>query len=127
MRYKITYKGQGFSNNDFYSAAHWYKRKQLKDKYSKIFNELIENSELDTLDCYKIGVKYNSNHDPSNIVGMLKVFEDVLTGGYNRKTQKYSFKVIIKDDSKKYCKGVFIEPDLELDHNTFEFIVDEYI
>jgi hypothetical protein len=121
----MEFQGQGFSLNDFYSQGHFSKRVALKDKYSDIFRSLIDEAGVTYMAKYTLTCIYNSAHDPSNISGMIKVFEDAMTGYYNRRSKKYKYPPLVQDDSKKYCKGIYIEPDLSLKKNTFKFIIEE--
>lgn len=119
--YFITFEGQGFSANDFYAQRHHMARSNIKNKYGKIFRSLIEEAGVTPMLEYTIDVEYNSRHDPSNISGMLKVFEDALAGMKKSKTKTSMFSPLIPDDSKLYCKGISIKPDLKLKLNTFKF------
>lgn len=123
--WEITYKGPGISLNDFYSQGHWHKRVGIKNKYSAIFRDLIEKAGVEKLDQYSLLCIYNSRHDPSNISGMIKLFEDTLAGNKSRVKKTFRYTPLIGDDSKKYCKGIHIVPDLSLKINTFKFILTE--
>jgi hypothetical protein len=120
--YMITHQGQGFSLNDFYSQGHFSTRAKLKDTYADIYHGLIEQAKLVPMEEFSLLVFYNSAHDPDNIVGMSKVFCDVLTGGGGRKKEK-KYPVYIPDDGKKNLKFVGICPDISLAKNTFQFML----
>lgn len=123
--WEITYIGKGVSLNDFYSQGKFYKRVNIKNTYSEIFRNLIDKAKVEFIDQYVLTCIYNSRHDPSNIAGMIKMFEDTLTGDKNRKTGIYKYPPLIADDSKKYCKGIEIYPDLKMKANHFKFIIKE--
>lgn len=125
--WEILYTGKGVSLNDFYSQGHFYKRNELKKKYAKIFSELIADSGLVPIEKYILTCYFNSRHDTSNVAGMVKMFEDTLAGDHNRRKGFgiYEYPRMIPDDSKKYCLGIEIYPDLELPANTFKFIIKE--
>lgn len=124
-KWEMLYVGQGVSLNQFYSQGHYYRRNEIKNKYTDIFRGLIEDSNVEFLDKYKITCYYNSRHDPLNVAGTIKMFEDALAGCYNRKKKEYKYPPLIKDDSKEYCKGIEIYPDLKLKNNSFKFIIEE--
>lgn len=111
--YVVTrYEGKGVSLNDYYSSKHWTHRNRLKNNYSNIFNSLMDSS-IGDFQCeekYGLCVIYNSRHDPDNVTGLSKIFQDCL-----KKRE------IIKDDSKKFCKFFCIINNNELPLNTFDF------
>lgn len=119
--YEIVYKGKGFSANDFYSQRNYFLRQRIKNVYGRIFRDLIEEAGVEKMEQYGIDVEYNSRHDPSNISGMLKVFEDSLAGMKKSKKKTSMFEPLIPDDSKFYCKWVSIKPNLKLKSDTFKF------
>ena len=121
----MLYTGKGVSLNQFYSQGHFYKRNQIKDEYVKKFREIIEEAGVEFVDKYKITCYYSSRHDPLNVSGTIKMFEDSLAGCYNRKIMEFKYPPLIPDDSKKYCRGIEIYPDETLNNNTFKFIVEE--
>lgn len=123
--WEVTFQGQGFSLNDFYSQGHYYKRSKIKNEFSDKFRKLIDEAGVKEIDKYIITFFFNSRHDTSNVTGMIKVFEDTLMGNPNRKKGTYKFPPLIKDDSSKYCKGIEVYPDENLEHNTFKFIIKE--
>ena len=123
---EFVYEGAGVSFNQIYSQGTWYTRSSIKKKYRSIFNVLIEsNKDLCWIDKYVIDLSYNSRHDPDNVVAMEKVFIDALKQEVSRdgKIIKQGY---IKDDSKKYCRGVILRPDEELPFNTFKFTLYRY-
>lgn len=121
----MVYVGKGISLNTFYSQGHYYKRNQIKDEYTNIFRKLQEDAGVEYIDKYKITCLYNSRHDPLNVAGTVKMFEDALAGCYNRRTLSFKYPPLIKDDSKAYCRGIEIYPDEALEKNTFKFIIEE--
>ena len=124
-KWEVIFKGKGFSLNDFYSQGHYSRRSQIKDKFSDKFRKLIDSAKVEKIDKYKLTCIFNSRHDPSNICGMIKVFEDTLAGNPNRKKGFFKFPPLIMDDNKKYCKGIQIYPNEELTLNTFIFVIEE--
>jgi hypothetical protein len=117
--YKIVYKGKPFSLNDIYQSGNskggWYLRKKLKDKYGKIFSDLLDEhyagGYLKKFDKFYLAVLYNSKHDADNIVGMSKVFADTLRPKY------------VPNDTKKHFKGLMVFVDERLSMNEFEFLI----
>lgn len=121
MEYNITYVGKGFSANDFYAQRHYHFRQNIKNTYGRVFRSLIEEAGVEPMEQYGIDVEYNSRHDPTNISGMLKVFEDALAGMKKSKKKTSMFDPLIPDDSKYHCKWASIRPNLKLKTNTFKF------
>lgn len=109
--FKVVYNGKGVSLNDYYSAGHWSKRSNLKNKYKKIFNDLFDTAELEHMNKYSIIIRYNSRHDVDNVTGLEKIFVDTL-----RETW-------VREDNKKYYRGYMVFPDEKLPKNTFEFYI----
>ena len=104
--YEIVFNGKAFSLNDFYNNNNWYIRKKIKDEYGDKFHELIEEAKVEPFDQYKIELVYNSRHDITNTIGMVKVFEDTLTGGQNKKIVKgaeliFGFQLKLKAGEEK--------------------------
>lgn len=109
----ITYSGQGISLNDWYGGnGGWYKRKNLKDKYSLIFSKLLSEKDIPEIHQFTMGLTFNSRHDTDNTVAMLKMFVDTLKGKY------------IKEDSKEYYKGLTIDYDSTLPKQTYVFTIN---
>ena len=121
---EITYTGKGVSLNDFYSQGHWSKRSQIKKKYRKIFDVLLEESKLQWLDKFYLLITYNSRHDPDNVIGMGKVFVDALKQESN-KAGDIIREGYIREDDKRYYRGVAVFPDESLPMNTFKFLLIE--
>lgn len=122
----IIYTGRGVSLNKFYSQGHWSTRSNIKNIYRKIFIKLLdENKDIRWIDKYFLSIYYNSAHDPDNVIGMEKVFTDSLKQEKDR-SGNIIYEGYIKDDSKKYCRGVVILPDESLPRNTFKFVLYEY-
>lgn len=109
----ITYQGQGISLNDWYSAkGGFWRRKQLKDQYSKIFNELLQKQDIPEIRAFTMQLDFNSRHDTDNTVAMLKMFVDTLKGKY------------IKEDTKEFYKGLVINYDSRLPKQTYVFTIN---
>ena len=126
-QWEVVYIGKGVSLNDFYSQGHYYKRNELKKKYTAIFHELISEAGVEPIDKYILTCYFNSRHDTSNVSGMIKMFEDTLAGVHNRRKgyEVYEYPRLIPDDDKSHCLGIEIYPDLELPKNCFKFIIKE--
>ena len=115
--HKFKYSGAGVSNNQYYKSSHWTQRNKLVNEYHEIILDFI-GDKLDGKDLDKFGLLlfYNSRHDTDNIVGFGKIFVDVLNKELN----------VIKEDNKHHYKVCMTAPDLDLPHNTFEFLLIEY-
>jgi hypothetical protein len=116
--YTIIYKGKAFSLNDIYASGNqkgaFFKRKNIKDKYSKIFKSLMEESEeLVPFDKFYLCITYRSRHDADNVVGMGKVFVDTL-----REDKKW-----VPDDGTKHFRGMLTFVDEDLEQNEFRFTI----
>jgi hypothetical protein len=68
------------SLNGWYAGMHWTKRKQIKDKYTKIvkqqFKEVLSKSNQ-----YEVSYKFEFKKNPldaSNCVAMVKMIEDII-------------------------------------------------
>jgi hypothetical protein len=113
--YTIRYEGKAFSLNQLYAQGHWSIRKNLKDKYEKIFAKLMEDAEskgqLKSFEQYYLVIFYKSRHDVDNVVGMGKVFADTLTGRY------------VNNDNQKHYRGFCTFVDDDLDQNVFDFMI----
>jgi hypothetical protein len=121
--YAVTYVGSGVSNNTFYSGGGgrggWRVRSSLKNKYSKLFQSLIDKVSIPWMDVYQISIVYNSKMDPGNVAAMEKIFTDTIKE--ERLKGVVTKKGLIYDDSKKYCKGVMLIPDDSLPKDTYRF------
>jgi hypothetical protein len=111
--YEFSYVGKIFSLNDLYRQGHWSVRSSLKNKYKKIFSEMLKEAEVLFCNKFYLIVFYNTRHDPDNIVGVIKVLVDSMKGK------------LIPDDNKKYFKGLAIFPDSTLSPGTVQFILIE--
>jgi hypothetical protein len=112
--YTISYHGQGVSLNQFYSGGHWSIRNKLKSKYHEIFAKLLDTSKVKKVNQCSLLMFFNSRHDVDNVVGLEKLFMDTIKGGY------------LKEDDKRFYKGLMIFHDDQLPLNTFEFIILEH-
>jgi hypothetical protein len=95
----LEWKDVDISLNKWYASRHWHFRNKEKEFWTAIFMKLLP-KRLKQVDKYKLHLRYNSRLDPTNTITMLKLAED---------TMKKNHYII--DDTKKYCKGVSIEPD----------------
>ena len=96
----IKWKNDHISLNDWYGSKHWTVRQKAKNKWCKIFKELLNGGPAVNFSTYDITLTYNSRLDSSNTIAMIKICEDTMV--------KLG---IIKDDTKQYCKGVHLIPD----------------
>ena len=111
----IEWQGQHVSLNDLYSMNNWRKRHQIKKYWRGVFGEMIESVGIDSMEEYELFVYYNSRLDPSNVSAIVKLFED---------TAKQ--KGVIIDDSKKYCRGIHIIPDLEMKSKSYKIVLRKH-
>jgi hypothetical protein len=125
--YEVTYIGKGVSLNDFYSQGKFYFRNKIKKEYTELFNGLIQEAGVQPIEKYILTCYFNSRFDTSNVSGMIKMFEDTLAGVHNRRKGYgvYEYPRLIPDDSSKYCMGIEIYPDFNLEKNTYKFIIKE--
>jgi len=112
---KVSWEGSHISLNDWYGSNHWTNRHTQKLRWHDFFKSLLANEPVLNFETYEITLVYNSRLDPSNTVAMIKLFEDTM--------KKMG---IIKDDSKKYCKGIQVIPDLNLKSKEYTIIVTGY-
>lgn len=113
MKYYYNVEENPISLNDWYGSRHWSIRKKQKDTWFKLLKKVIEANEPSDVERYKIELRVNSRHDPSNVITVIKFFEDTLKElGY------------IIDDSPKYCRGVLIVPDETLKKKSFTLILE---
>lgn len=105
--WKIKYQGKAPSLNDWYSGKHWYKRMETKQHYGKIFEDLLEEAGVERMDKFQISILFNSRLDTDNVVGLSKILVDTMKGKY------------FTEDSKRFYRGLLIQPDESLPHNTY--------
>lgn len=110
-RYEVSWEGH-FSLNKLYEGGHWTRRNGLKQKWKATYMALIAEAKIPKIARYTLEIRYNSRLDPSNVTGMLKVFEDTLTE-----------MGIIPDDSKKFCRGIGIVPDESLKSGSYVAVI----
>lgn len=123
---EVVYKGKGVSFNAIYSAGTWQTRSSIKNKFRKIFLGLLaDNADIHWLQRYVLDVSYNSRHDPDNVIAMEKVFVDTLKQKVDPEGN-IEYDGFIRDDSKKYCRGIVLRPDESLPYDTFKFVLYEY-
>jgi hypothetical protein len=112
-QYIYTVHENPISLNDWYSAKHWTHRNKQKQIWQERFFPIIMNNKPSGVDQYKLKMLFNSRHDPSNVITMIKLFEDSLVS--------HGF---LKSDTKKHCKGITIEPSEELPKKSFVIILE---
>lgn len=87
------------SLNKWYANRHWSFRNKEKEFWANLFLKILPKNPK-RIDTYSLYLRYNSRLDPTNTIPMIKICEDTMKkNGY------------IIDDTKKYCKGVVIQPD----------------
>jgi hypothetical protein len=72
-----------------------------------------------------VDLSYNSRHDPDNVVAMEKIFIDTIKQDVDPQGNVL-YEGYIKDDSKRYCRGVILRPDESLPYNSFKFALYDY-
>lgn len=87
------------SINKWYQNRHWSFRHKEKQFWANLFIRMLPKRARQA-DKYTIYMRYNSRLDPTNVTAMVKLAEDTLKKNY-----------YLTDDTKKYCKGIVIEPD----------------
>lgn len=102
---EVVYKGKWTSVNDLRNK-HWRANQGLKKQRRELFRGLILEQEPKPINKFKVHVRFNSKIDTDNVT--LKFFLDALKDVG-----------VIKDDNKKFNRGVNIEPDESLDFNTY--------
>ena len=113
--YTFMYTGPVVSQNKTFAGMHWAKRKALTDKWHGIFGKLLVSAGVQPMARFKLHLRYNSRHDADNLVLTCKWLVDSMKGKY------------VEDDTKKYYRGIAIEPDESLSHNTFVFTITELL
>ena len=104
----IEWSDKQISNNAWYQAPHWAVRSKNKNDWRAFFTPLIKQAGVPLLPQYRLLLEFNSRLDPSNTIAMVKLFEDTLKNVG-----------LIHDDSKKYCKGIIVEPNDDLPSKTY--------
>lgn len=93
------WQGADISLNKFYSSPHWTVRSREKNFWKDLFSR-IPIKYTPPINEFQITLKYNSRLDVDNTILHCKFLIDYLR----------SIDIII-DDTKKYYKGLHIEPD----------------
>lgn len=91
--------GKHVSLNTWYSGTHWTKKNKEIQVWHAFFKSYLT-LPYPKFNKYRIELSYNSRLDPSNVVPMIKLCEDTLQG-----------LGIIQNDTKEFCRGIFIVPD----------------
>lgn len=114
---KVIFEGKGISLNEWYSGkGGWRARHTKVNKYKGAFSALMLEAGMHLKPKYQkatVRLDYNSRLDPDNAIAMVKIFIDCFKVHY------------IKEDDKRYIRGVMIHPDETLDKNTYVFTVEE--
>lgn len=105
--YTFTYSGAWLSLNTIYSTHRWLRNQEKKAWMGK-FRQMLVEAEIPALEAFPLHIRYNSRSPCDNLTGGSKILVDTMRG-----------LGIIPDDSKHYYRGVTIEPDLALGHNTY--------
>lgn len=111
----FTHNGPIISSNKTHAGLHWSKRKALVDKWHSIFLDLLAEAQVEPVQALKVHLRYNSRNDVDNTVFVLKLCVDSMKGTY------------LADDTKRYYRGLHIEADETLPHNTFIFTIQELL
>lgn len=92
--FKVTDK---YSLNRIYSGVHWATRKKQADEMHRLVALSVKAQSIDKIveNPIELELYFNSRLDCSNHGYLTKMIEDALKG------------VIIKDDTKKYVKGIY--------------------
>ncbi len=102
---EVVYKGKWTSTNDLRNK-HWRANQGLKVQRRALFKGLILEQKPQPMEKFKVHVRFNSKIDTDNVT--LKFFLDALKDSG-----------VIKDDNKKFNRGIIIEPDESLEFNTY--------
>jgi len=103
------------SLNDWYSSEHWTKRNKTKDFWHKFFKDSLPTTKP-FFKKYSITLEFNSRLDVSNTITMIKLCEDTLKK-----------EGVIIDDSKQYCRGVYLIPVDEMKKFSYKITVKNEI
>ena len=95
------------SLNEWYSSKHWSNRNKIKNEWHKFYKSFLI-APYPKFDKYRIELDYNSRLDPSNTIPMIKLLEDALVENG-----------VIINDTKEYCKGLNIVPNLSLKNKSY--------
>lgn len=111
--YTFTYSGKVVSNNKTYSGMHWTKRNALTELWHGTFTRLMSDAGVQPMQRFALHLRFNSRHDVDNLSLLTKWAVDAMKGRY------------IPDDTKKHYRGIHVEADETLPHNTFVFTLTE--
>lgn len=111
MKRIFEYTGAIVSNNDA-KKMHWRTLKKKIDSQKIEFMSIIRNKRKFVFDKFKVLLRYNTRHDPDNLVFTMKTFIDQL---------KINGRIL--EDSPKHCRGIAVEPDEQLKKGTLIFEV----
>lgn len=107
----ISWSKDHVSLNEWYSSKHWSNRNKVRNKWHEKFQKAIP---LGTkkFNKYQIALEYNSRLDPCNTITMVKLCEDAL--------QELN---IIEKDTKEYCRGVYLIPNISMKKNHYRIFI----
>jgi len=106
-QYTFTYSGAWLSLNAVYSTHRWLRIKE-KNIWKEKFSIILADVEIPALEAFKLHIRYNSRMDCDNLTGGSKILVDTMRAVG-----------IIAEDNKHIYRGISIEPDLNLRHNTY--------
>lgn len=107
--FKIVYDGDITSANKIWAGGHWGARSAMKNKYRKIFSELLVDAKTKPMNDVSLIVFFNTRHDVCNLSSITKVLMDTVKGQY------------IPDDNTKHFKASLVAHDSNLAKGTVEF------
>jgi Holliday junction resolvase RusA-like endonuclease len=105
MTFEIEYKGEWVSVNDLRNK-HWRTLNGWKNKYRKIYGELLREANIPKMETFEVEVGYRGRRDVDNISGkfLMDAMKDV---------------GIITDDRPKYFKRWSVVYEETLPMNTY--------
>ncbi|KUG07442.1 hypothetical protein [Solirubrum puertoriconensis] len=109
--YQLEFRGQWLSLNAVYTKHH-HQRNIVKKEYQQRFRTMLLGARIPELPAFRLRIEYNSRMDCDNLTAGTKVLVDTM-----RELG------IIREDNKHIYKGISIEPNLELAHNTYQITI----
>lgn len=113
-QWTLEWSGRHISLNQWYSSKHWAVRQKQKTDWHKFYEDLLHKAGVVPIPAYRIKLVYNSRLDPCNTITMVKLLEDTMTE-----------LGLIPNDTKKYCRGIELEPDLEMKSGEYRVTIYE--
>ena len=110
--YTITFHGRWLSLNQVYSKNR-YLATQVKNDWKTTFTRMFQEAQIKPFTTFRLWVRYNSRMDADNLTGGTKIAVDTLRA-----------MALVPNDDKRFYKGISIEPDLALKHNTYVLTIE---